>query len=809
MNINHLTNDPYDYLVEQSQPSGPEIYCNDDDYGDRYEFKPDEGFERNDELKDVPPSDLKALAKAHLGGRKPIPDFDTKNESFIDVFKDLKRLGVKHNKFHLMLYDRELQGVDPFSLTLPVELQIRVQLECIVNPWYWLREVCRIPTDGTPIIIGGGSSFKLDRNNIATWYLFLHGIDHYCSKPRQCGKTQDAIAKFNYAYHFGSVSATILFFNKDSGMARTNLYRLKCQRDMMPKYLQMRMAFGEDGKIIKERDNITTMRNPINGNEIKTQPKATSADSADKLGRGETAALQYYDEFDFEAFNTRIIRASAPAYSTAAENAAKNGSLFCRIFTSTPGDADHRDGISANEFIGKMVKWEERFFDEDINKFKKTVCDSEHNRVVFVEHSWQQLKKTMKWYEKQCGLLDGKPEDILREIGLQRISGSSNSPFSRETLIYLTRNKRQPIESIDISDNYSPIYFYEKINRTYPYIMSIDPAQALLQDRTAMVLINPYTLRVAAEFRSPSTAFPKFLKMIVKFLDEYCPKSMIVVENNRGHELLSMLEETKYRYQVWFNEDSFGKLEPERINKYGVHERAAIMRRYSGFTTDSHTRPMLFKILESMVEDRIDDLYTEFIVEEINSLILKTPTRIEHAPGKHDDVLFAYLIGLCVYFNASNLEDYGIKRGMKEPTITGNEDPQVLTQKMVGLMSKLPDDYKAMFLKAIDKDPVAESEKYASQVQNASRQKRRDLGINSGDTPDNPFNDPDGDAWKQLDEQIWKSNDFGRRDNVASPVNDPLSDYDMFNNYGLGSQGWGFGGPTSGSSELDDFFNNL
>ena len=219
---------------------------------------------------------------------------------------------------------------------MPLDLQMKVFLECLINPWYFLREICRIPEDGSPIETGGGIAFIADRGNIASWYCFLNGIDHYDSKPRQTGKTQNAIAQMNYSYHFGAMASTFLFFNKDFPLAKQNLYRLKCQRDMMPKWLQMTIAYKEDGGVDKGRDSITMMSNPINGNTIKVMPKATSRDSAIKLGRGDTAAFHYMDEFDFWPYNTEIMKAAAFAYARASENAIKNKSLHGRTFTSTP-----------------------------------------------------------------------------------------------------------------------------------------------------------------------------------------------------------------------------------------------------------------------------------------------------------------------------------------------------------------------------------------------------------------------------------------------------------------------------------------
>ena len=116
-------------------------------------------------------------ASRQMKQKKPIYDFSTKNKSFVELYNDLYNAGIKNNKFFLRLYDPDLKGIDPYQKILPMDLQLKIIYECIINPWYFLREVCRIPEDGAPIEIGGGTQYRIDRNNLAAWYLFLNGID--------------------------------------------------------------------------------------------------------------------------------------------------------------------------------------------------------------------------------------------------------------------------------------------------------------------------------------------------------------------------------------------------------------------------------------------------------------------------------------------------------------------------------------------------------------------------------------------------------------------------------------------------------
>lgn len=114
--------------------------------------------------------------------RNYIIDTKTTNISFKQTAADLHRLGVKNNLFMLRLYDKTLQGVDPFSPLLTQDMVMRIINECIINPWYYLREIARIPEQG-----GTSIPFQLHRGNLAVVFLFINGIDNYITIPRQKG----------------------------------------------------------------------------------------------------------------------------------------------------------------------------------------------------------------------------------------------------------------------------------------------------------------------------------------------------------------------------------------------------------------------------------------------------------------------------------------------------------------------------------------------------------------------------------------------------------------------------------------------
>jgi hypothetical protein len=703
-----------------------------------------------------------------LAKKKKMYDFKTKNKSFLDLYNDLYKLGIKNNKFFLVLYDKDLQGVDVYSPVLPKDLQIKIMIECMINPWYWMREVLRIPVDGKPIEVGGGVRYRIDRNNAACWYLFLNGIDHYQSKPRQQGKTQDCIAKFHYAYLFGNLSSTMLFFNKDQDQANINLYRLKCQRDMLPSWMQMRTVVLDDGKIDKGIDNTKSIRNPITGNSIVTMGKAVSKEGAMKLGRGATAALQYYDEFDFIPFQTEIMGAASFAYATAATNAKANNATYCRILSSTPGDLDTRDGREATEFVSHMLKWTDGMFDDDIEKIKKIIGMPPYNKFIFVESSWKELKLSMSWYEEQCSLVSYNAEKIMREIDLKRIHGSSQSPFNRNAIMYIMSHQITPITRVDYSKNLCPINIYEKLFRNKPYMMVIDPSEGLAEDNNAMTLINPYTQKVAAEFKSPYISQPDMCKLMCQFLDEYCPKAMIVVESNRGRELINCFLETRYRFQLYYDDGKLGDKVIEKTDPFGRLKHEAMIRRSYGLWTGSN-RHEYYAILENLMEERKDLVCTPYIVEDVCGLIRKPNGRVEAGEGNHDDNIMSYLMGLFIYFNApyEKLAEYGIKRGetenLKDYDEKGNITEEGTLNKLRDMLPSLPENFRDVILGALSqKDPVKDAMEYAKEIKAAKAQYAQGSSLEIDDSllpAITQTNYPDDqEFWGDYDRSVWDSN---------------------------------------------------
>ena len=266
-------------------------------------------------------------------------DTTTSNISFLQTAVDLKKLGIKNNAFFLKVYNRDLIGVNPYDPALSKGMIDAITMECLLNCYYFLREIVRIPEQGGAVGTGLGSPFILHRGNLAEVYCVLHSIDLYLLLPRQCYKTYSTVAILLWLYLFGLTNSQFNFMNKKQSDADANLKRITQLKDLLPIWMQQTFGFIEDAsgekKVIKGTSNIRKLSNPITKNWIETKASAMSQEAADGIGRGNTAPIQWSDETEFTPYMGTIIAASGPAYVRAAETADRLGAYHCRIFTTT------------------------------------------------------------------------------------------------------------------------------------------------------------------------------------------------------------------------------------------------------------------------------------------------------------------------------------------------------------------------------------------------------------------------------------------------------------------------------------------
>lgn len=604
-------------------------------------------------------------------------DMGTSNKSFLQLAQDLQLLGIKNFYFSLELKDPSLINIDPFAVdknghtTLSKDQISRVMMEITKNPWYFLREIARIPDQG-----GTAIPYKANRGNIAQAYCFVNGLDSWLCLTRQKGKTQSALAIEDWAYNFGTTNSQFIFVNKDGDNAKENLRRLTSQIDLLPEYLRFESYLDDEGKRTKARKNATRIEHPITHNSIIIKPKATSYDSALSLARGLTAPILHFDEPEFTNHIKTIVENSVSTFEQAAANAKRNNAMHGRIFTCTPGDLSTSMGQEGQMLIDKCAKWTERIYDmapQEVEEY--LLAQGENcNKIFYIEYSYKQIGETEEWFRDISAKI-GNPLVVRREILLQRLHGSSASPYDQEDIEYIVSTEQKPIDELWLL-NYYKFDIYEKLNPNIPYIVGVDCSSGTNRDNNAITILNPYTIQPVAEFECSFIGLTNFEKLLIELITTVIPRGVLCIErNNVGISVIDHLLETQVRNNLYFDK-SKNIIEENMKNNESVTsilKKQAEMKTYYGVWTGTSSRESMFAILSRHVNEYKEKFITHNIIRDLTRLVITSSGKIVAGTGKdkegdsfHDDSIMSYLIALYVYYHGNNLSLFGIKKGLQD-----------------------------------------------------------------------------------------------------------------------------------------------
>lgn len=611
-------------------------------------------------------------------------DFGCKNESFLITAKELKTLGIKNYYFMLRIDNPRVADIDPFKPNITKQEAEALMEEYRNNLWFFARTAVRMRTDK------GIVPYGLHRGLAAALWCFERHQDHCLNEPRQTWKTTGTIGgPVLWAFQLSS-NLHVHFFGKETDNTKRNLAHLKNNIDLLPEWLQFKRYVGDDGKVKKTRQSTEILENRLLHNSVEIHPKPASLSHAQGLGRGGSGAILYFDEIEHTPFFGEIMSNSAPLFKTASENAAAAGKPYCRIFTTTPGNLDTREGKTSLPIIQSMIPWTEKIYDmtdEEIANYKSAFMEDYHNSeqkherevidVFYLEYQYYQVRKSYAWVLEQYKL-SGDKMAIRREILLQRLRGSNNSPISPEDIEYLISNMKKSDRDLLINGKWRfRLYDHgagfqsgrpKDLDDKIPYLVGIDPAGGGGGDNFAITIVNPYNLLIAAEFKSPYLSGPAAIKLLLELIHDYIPKGVLIPEkNSMGIYLIQMLLETDIRDNLYWSESvrQLEEMTEEDEEDRELKSLAAQYKKYGTYLTGK-VRKAMFELLFQHINECKQILNTEYLVDDICKLVRYTTGKIAAIQGEHDDSLMSYLHCLYIYYTGDNLETFGITK-MAQP----------------------------------------------------------------------------------------------------------------------------------------------
>lgn len=595
----------------------------------------------------------------------------TSNKSFVDMYNYLRATGRKNCKFFLATYDPDLLGVDPRDPMLSPTMKAKILKECVINFWYFIREVVRIPVQGK----ANGIQYELHRGNLALNYLFTLNYNVFLELPRQHGKTTAALVRYLWVYNFGTSNSEIMFVNKKHDDSKRALETLKQYRDALPSYLQMSEPINREGKKIKVTNTAQTMKHPINNNIIRTAPGARTKQLANNLGRGCTMPIQYYDEFAWTLYNKEIYMAAMPAFSTASKNAKENGAPYGVLITTTPGDLTTDEGQYALSMKDKATVWNEAYYDYTYDQMEELRMANKNSTFFYVRYTYQQLGRDENYFNKMVAELNRDWAVIRREVLLEWTTANMNCPFSTEDLDCIKSLCKPPIDTVLMgSIGQYQILIYDKVDLRNPPIIGVDVSGAQYQDSSALTIIDSKTTKVFATFSCNYISSPDFVRLIYDLVTKYMPNAIVNIERNGGFGLsiLQNLCKTSIRKNIYYEYKE--KVVEEVVNGSSMFKRKQMKREY-GLNNTPKVREQLMELLFERVELHKDKFVAQILHDEMEKMEVKKNGKIEHSSNSHDDQVFSYLMALYVWYYGQNLkENFGIRKTSLQTDDDATED---------------------------------------------------------------------------------------------------------------------------------------
>lgn len=715
----------------------------------------------------------------------------TSNKSFVDMAMYLKDRGIKNYNFMLLILDPDLAGVDPHDANLSSVMKTKIMRECIYNPWYFIREVVRIPQDGKP----GGIHFILHRGNLAMLFCLMLNLNTFCILPRQTGKTYCAVVWYLWLFNFGTSNAEISFLNKKFEDSKNNLQRLKNTRDLLPSYLKMDALFAPDGTKLKGRNAAETITHPINSNAIRTVASARDKTSAASLMRGRTTSIIYIDEYAFIKHNRIIYMNMVPAWNTAAANARQNHRPYGMLITTTPGMLATEEGEYCFKAMKNATEFNEGWYNMTYNEIMDIINTNERSTFVFIQYTYQQLGYSEQWFKELCKSMELNWDDIRREVLLEWSPSIENSPFRREDLDMIRNLVRAPIDQLLIFNKYA-INIYERMDQRHVPILGVDVSGGYQHDSSAITIIDSWTTKVTADFNCNWIPTLDLAAVIYEVVYKYMPNAVVNIERNGGYgaTVIAKLLRTPIKRNLFFSLKD--RVIEERYGGTQVVRKKQLTKVFGSDSTHAE-REKLMDILRSRVDFHKDKIVSRIIYEELCGLEVKKNGRIEHSDTTHDDQVFSWLWALYVIYEGGDLmANWGIARheiktdaDLEEGVfdfdadteevqidMTVSEEAQALIDEQMETLKKAPGQilYEDWVKKEVEKDKACLKRVLNDPKARAAYAKQNHLALSDleDDTqtfttlPDEVFTNPDS-----MGQEVDNGNMYGLFSRITRVLN--------------------------------------
>lgn len=590
---------------------------------------------------------------------------ESRNESWVKMAGKYKLMGVKHWYMMLALIQPELAKWDPFDPNLPEHIVQMMMLECEENPWYFFREIQRVPAKS-----GGGSHpLRANRGNIAMFWCVLNSFITYVQQIRQTGKSLNTRAVVNYFHNVAARDSMHILFTKGD-LRKEEIKEYKLMRDLLPKWMWYLHP--------KDADNQHEFTTLSRGNRTKSYVPQGDPEAANGVGRGTTPTLVTGDEVPFLPYAEISIPSLIAATTASFDEARANGSMHGILYTTTAGDLSTDSG----KYVFEKIKSIAMFFSEilydcvDRKDAVATIRANSKSEAPYVDISFNhlQLGYSDAWLREKIATVPASRDKIRRDYLGQWTFGSASNPIKEKVLNRIRKSLNQ--EPITDKTNESYIIRYhvpkaEALRRKS--VLGLDTSNAVGRDSMSGIMVDIETGEVLLAFSVSESNLIRFSMWFSKFIQEFTEMTVIPEAKSTWITILDYLlidlpihgvdpGRRIYSRVVDRAEQSEAAKRDYREYSHGIPTERKFFpyRSDFGFPTSGPLREALYiDIMPVATETTATLIRDASLIEELSTLVERRG-RIDHASSGHDDHVISWLMTHWFLRSARNLDHYGI-----------------------------------------------------------------------------------------------------------------------------------------------------
>lgn len=602
---------------------------------------------------------------------------ETPNPSWIKMAVMLRDVFKTPNwRWPLALHDKELARINPHqpAAKLGDELVLRILREIAVNPWYFQREIHRIPARA-----GSGSSpMRVDRGALATMWLFYNHIDTTNIQLRQSGKTIKLEAIIADCLVARCLNSSMRYGTKDASLKKKVIDDLKAKLALLPDYVY-RPIKGLD------KDNYEVITNMARNNVVNFSIGQKNEMAARQSGVGFTTAINLWDEIAEMANSDIIIPAASAATGAVRKEAKEKNQPYANMFSCTAGSLDEKESLFYYMLANDGMLWTEELYNcvdqEDLLKTVERQCRAGTAPLVNVAMSHRQLGLTDEDLQRRIAESKIPPHDkdrIARQFYSRFTRGSAKNPLTKEQIATIYRSETDPVRIVKTEKHYIIKWYVDEAAAqeaiaANALVLGNDTSNAGGGDDCSLTLTDIRTLEVLARVDINETNLTHYAQFVASILIDH-PGSVWCFEYASSGPgvldtvIIELLRAEEDPFKRIFNSLNQEPAENKRLIEeiarvHPLQRDEAFYAQYKscfGFHMGKASRQTIYnevlfeaiKMAGSKVRDRTLGAQLRTL-EEKNG-------RIDHARGGHDDAVISWLLCCWMAIYGRNFEKYGI-----------------------------------------------------------------------------------------------------------------------------------------------------